>query len=215
MVMLSYAVHEHHRRVPVDDYTRDFVDVPRFVEFCRACPQHDQTWACPEFDFDPRDVWARYSWIHLIAFSMDFDPDQRRTGWERDELTREVMDTFHREKKRALRTMIRLRNRVPGSQVLGAGSCELCRVCTRRQGRPCRLPQLLVHSMESMGADVEATSRELFDHPIEWSDGTSLPDSYVIVMGLVCNQPDLPPDAWGTPRHGVAARPSARAVKAQ
>lgn len=190
--MLSYQVHELRRRVPVRDFVADYVDQPRFLELCRACPAHNRTWACPEFDFDPADVWKRFEWLHLVCFSMDFDDDQKRTGWDREELTHEVMDIFSTEKKRALRTMIALRNRTPGSQVLGAGACELCRICTRTQGRPCRLPQLLVHSLESMGADVESTSRQLFDHPIEWSDGTTLPDSYVLIMGLLCARDTLP-----------------------
>ncbi len=182
---------EHHREqliIPAEQYIAQFVDVPHFLSLCRACPKHNQTWACPEFNFDPLDIWAHYEWLQLTCFALDFTSSQQLIHWEPSILRKEVMDLFAREKRTCLRAMMRSHHEHPGSTVLGAGACELCRTCTRAAGRACRLPQLLVHSLESMGADVEASSRELFNRPIEWSDGTGLPSGYVIIMGLLSHE---------------------------
>jgi len=193
--VLDYVVRETRRRFAVADYVRDFVDVPRFRGFCEACQRYGENWACPPFDFDPLDVWARYRWLHLTAFIMEFTPAQPRSGLDHDRLVADVMEMFHQEKRRAHHRLMKLRAAVPDSVGLGAGGCDVCPVCTRKQGLPCRLPGQLVHSIESLGGDVEATMRVAFEHPTQWSDGTDLPDSYVLVMGLLCDQEELPDSA--------------------
>lgn len=190
--MLRYVIREEHRSIRTEDYVRDFVDVPKFLEFCRACPRHDQTWACPEFDFDPLDIWASHRWFHLNARVMEFTPDQPRTGLSREELLDDVTTMFHREKRQAHRELVALHRRVAHSTPLSAGACELCEECTRAEGKPCRIPDQLFHSIESLGGDVSATMTRLFGHPVQWSDGTSLPDSYLLVTGLLCDSEHIP-----------------------
>ncbi|WOP19346.1 DUF2284 domain-containing protein [Raineyella sp. LH-20] len=205
--MLHYVVSETYRQVAVEEYLRDFVDVPRFHAFCRECPAYGRNWSCPPFDFDPVGVWARFRWLHLVAFRMEFTADQPRTDLDHDRLVSDVMAMFRREKRRAHRSMMALHRALPGSIPLGAGECGLCPTCTRRDGSPCRIPDQLVHSLESMGGDVDATMRVLFDQPTLWSDGTSLPDHYLLVVGLLCNQDELPATSPRKPAEGVAGVP--------
>ena len=190
--MLRYTVREEHRSVRTRDYVRDLVDVPKFLGFCRACSRHDQTWGCPEFDFDPLEVWGRYEWFHLTARIMEFMADQPRTGLSHEELVGDVMAMFHREKMQAHRELVALHRRVTPSMALSAGACELCAECTRPLGKPCRIPDQLFHSIESLGGDVATTMSQLFDHPVEWSDGDRLPDSYLVVTGLLCDANEAP-----------------------
>ncbi|MFT8395504.1 DUF2284 domain-containing protein [Propionibacterium sp.] len=190
--MLDYVTREEHRRIAAQDYVRDFVNVPKFVEFCRECGSHNQTWACPEFDFDPLDVWQKYRWLHLSARIMEFTPGQPRTGIPHQQLLDDVRAMFSKEKWHAYRQLVALHRRVPGSVGLSVGSCEVCTECTRPQGLPCRNPDQLFHSIESMGGDVMGTMSTIFGHPTLWSDGTTLPASYLVVTGLLCNVEELP-----------------------
>ncbi len=204
--MLRYTVREEHCRISTDDYLRDFVDVPRFLEFCRACSWYGRNWACPGLDFDPVAVWSSRDWLHLTAFWMEFSDDQPRTGLAPAQLISEVKAMYHHEKRRAHRRLMAMRTASPGSYPVGAGECDLCPTCTRERDHPCRIPDQLVHSIESLGGNVEATMRVLFGHAPEWSDGTSLPDRFALVIGLLCDQAEPPhsPARSGKP---TTARP--------
>lgn len=190
--MLRYVVHASTRRILAEDYLRDYVNVPKFRTFCQACRVYGTNWACPPFDFDPLDTWRGYRWLHLIAFRLCFTKDQPRTGLDHDQMITDVLEMFRFEKRRSHRYLMRLRAAVPGSQALAAGECRLCPVCTRSYGLPCRLPDQMMHSIEALGGDVEATMRVIFDDPVAWSDGTSLPDHYTLVAGLLADQAELP-----------------------
>ena len=190
--MLSYTVRTQQRRIRVEDYLRDYVDVPRCHQYCRQCGCYATNWACPPFAFDPLAMWRRYRWLHLIAFRLEFTPDQLRSALGHEELVDQVLKMFHAEKRRAQRMLMALRAAVPDSMPLGAGQCRLCPVCTRKSGEPCRMPDQLAYSIESMGGDVEGTMRMLFDDPVVWSDGSQLPDHYLVVVGLLCDQDELP-----------------------
>lgn len=190
--MLRYGVRSSVRRIAVADFVRDYVNVPKFRAFCELCPVYRTNWACPPFAFDPVRIWQGYSWLHLIAFRLEFAADQPRTGFDHDELVFEVLELFRHEKRRTHRYLLRLKDAVPGSQGLAAGECRVCPECTRSHGQPCRIPDQMMHSIEALGGDVETIMRVLFDDPVVWSDGTSLPDHFTLVAGLLCDQPALP-----------------------
>jgi hypothetical protein len=38
-------------RLGIDEYIEKYVDVPKFLKACQACPYYGVTWACPPFDF--------------------------------------------------------------------------------------------------------------------------------------------------------------------
>jgi predicted metal-binding protein len=73
---------------------------------------------------------------------------------------------------------------VPGSRCF-TFRCVLCpEGCTRPQGRPCRHPDKLRHSLESVGFDIEAMTRDLLDIHLEWSHDGSLPKHITLVTAL-------------------------------
>ena len=189
--MLAHTVRDARRTIGTPEFVERFVDVPRFLECCRACPAHGRTWACPEFDFDPMDVWRSRRWFHVIVRTLALTADQPRSGLDPDELRPQVMELFTAEKRRLRHRVVVLRARHEGSVPLLAGSCELCARCTRLDGRPCLHPGQLIHSVESIGGDVVGLVRELFGIEMGWSDGTSLPEAYHLVAGLLSDEPVL------------------------
>ena len=76
-----------------------------------------------------------------------FDPE------ELAEYTRRLTAEQARQMDRALR------RQYPGAAVLTTGGCTLCEECTRPMGRPCRHPQAVGYSLESLGCDVGAAAR--------------------------------------------------------
>jgi hypothetical protein len=205
--MLRYTVRTEHGRIRTADFLRDFVDVPRHLAFCRRCCHHGGNWACPQFGFDPRAVWASRDWFHLTAHVMAFTEDQPRTGFNPDELKAEVQAMYHHQKRLAHRDLMALKAAVPGSTPIGAGECDLCAVCTRVDGQPCRIPDQLVHSIEALGGDVTATLSELLDLPSLWGEGSTLPDHYLLVVGLLADQEDITDFLTAVPQTQQRAMP--------
>jgi predicted metal-binding protein len=189
--MLRYTVRTERGRIATADFLRNFVDVPRHLAFCRRCCHQGSNWACPEFDFDPRGVWASRDWLHLTAYVMAFTEDQPRTGFDPDELKAETQAMYHHQKRLAHRDLMALKAAVPESIPIGAGECDLCAVCTRADGLPCRIPDQLVHSIEALGGDVAATLNEVFDLPCLWSEDSTLPDYFLLVTGMLADQEDI------------------------
>ena len=60
----------------VDEYVEKYVDVPKFLKACQACPYYGVTWACPPFDFDPLEFWHRYKTIVIYCRKYIFEEEE-------------------------------------------------------------------------------------------------------------------------------------------
>lgn len=191
---------------PMADYMRGFRDVSRFEEYCKVCGQYGTCWACPPFDFDTDGYLARYENILLVAVKIDVPcrsekiPELGKTddseilpandgiadiAIERRmkllEQTRVVMD----------RELLEKETRLHG-RAFFAGTCLLCGQgaeqgggCTRREGLPCRHPDKVRPSLESMGFDIGKTAKELFGLELKWASDGMLPEYYVLVGAVM------------------------------
>lgn len=57
--------------------------------------------------------------------------------------------------------------------------------CTRREGLPCRHPDKVRPSLESMGFDIGKTAKELFGLELKWASYGMLPEYYVLVGAVM------------------------------
>ena len=78
-----------------------------------------------------------------------------------------------------------LEQSLPGSFSLSAGECEECEHCTRPEGKPCRKPDKLRYSIESLGGNVGKTISRLCGIEIEWIEEGKIPEHFVLVGGLL------------------------------
>ena len=86
-----------------------------------------------------------------------------------------------------LEQLVNLEKIYPGSNALIPGSCIVCGYgnCARKKGKPCRFPEKMHHSLESLGSDLDKTSTELFGIKMEWIVDNELPDYFVQIGGLL------------------------------
>ena len=74
----------------------------------------------------------------------------------------------------------------PGSISLSAGSCQLCKNgCAKPLGQPCRFPDQMRYSIESLGGNVGLTIEKLMGIQLEWMEEGKLPHHFVLVCGLL------------------------------
>ncbi len=172
------------KELPCADFIKDYVDIPRFLGCCAACPGFGRTWACPPYDFDPMDIWRSYSTILLYAKKVLIPPEERERQRTEDELRADYEAILSPVKAGLLEELFAMEREREGSLALSAGGCSECESCTRPEGLPCRLPERKRYSVESLGGDVLKASEELLGERILWAENGSMPP-YFIIMGAL------------------------------
>lgn len=172
-----YTIEKSEKLIKVSDYLDRYVNVEEFLQYCKKCNNYEKLWSCPSYDFNPEDYWKEYDELLVVARKIIFGEgvDQDRSY----EIMLEVKEDMSRE-------LYELEKEYPGSISLSAGSCSLCKDgCTRAVGEPCRYPEMMRYSIESLGGDVGRTVSKLMGYELEWIEEGKLPSYFVLVGGLL------------------------------
>lgn len=197
---LIYTTERYEAVVSVDHYLEKYVDVDTFLEACKACPNYETVWSCPSYDFDVIDYWKQYKTLELTAIKIIFDEavaGKKLTKEEQEDITK---NSIWEVKEQLAKELYEREKAVPGSISLSAGSCTLCKGagkhteeggelyegwCTRLEGKPCRFPDKMRYSIESIGGNVGTTLSELMEIELEWIQEGRMPSYFVLVSGLL------------------------------
>uniref|UniRef100_UPI0038632189 DUF2284 domain-containing protein n=1 Tax=Methanobrevibacter sp. TaxID=66852 RepID=UPI0038632189 len=136
--------------VDVSKYYEKYVD---FEEVSKLCIEEQEmlgyNWNYPPFDFDVDELWNSYNKLKIIAFKIDFSPEEREHEFSPKELEF-VLKRFERMKVKLMNEIYMLESE--DAMGLFLGKCNLCMRCTREFGAPCKMPPRMRYSLESLGA---------------------------------------------------------------
>ena len=181
---MKYTVTSKEATIAADEFIARYRDVERFDAFCRKCPGYGKSWGCPPFDFDPCNVSDGFKTVLLIGTTIEFDEQTRAactTAEQSAAIGREAMDEVW---KTLLPRMYEMERKEPGSRCF-TFRCVLCpEGCTRPEGKPCRHPEKLRQSLEAVGFDIVAMTRDLLGIELEWSTDGSLSKHITLVTAL-------------------------------
>lgn len=177
MPEFTYTVERAEAEVAVDDYMARCVNVPRFLDCCRQCPNYETRWSCPPFNFDPLALWQHYQTLRLYARFLKLCGDNHDGN--------ALIAALRREKPVFLAELLQLERDTPGSLALACGSCDVCESCARAGGKTCRHPGWMRHSIEALGGDVSETAVRYFGRPLLWVQEGVAPDYLMLVGGLL------------------------------
>ncbi len=169
------------RTVPLKEFRETLVDVPRFLGYCQDCPNYGRYWSCPPYDFDPRDLWQRFGALRLYARKLVFCRDRLFPGERRSFEAQELPKI----KAAMARELLCREAEAPGSLALFPGKCEWCPVCARLEGKPCRTPDRMRYSLESLGGDCGGALERYFGESLQWAQGNRLPEQIILLGGLL------------------------------
>lgn len=96
-----------------------------------------------------------------------------------------MLEGLEHEKLRLLEDLLAFERETPGAVALPVGGCSLCERCTRQDGRPCRYPDKMRHSLDALGGDISKTMEMYFDKPILWIKDGKTPEYLTLVGGLL------------------------------
>ena len=171
-------IETYEKTIRVEDYIEGYVCVDEFLEMCKACENYNRKWSCPSYDFDPvEDYWKKFETLNIVGKKMVFEEGEKE-NWQT--LIEEVQAELTKELYAREAT-------IPGSRSLSAGSCQICGInnCARKNGKPCRFPEKLRYSIESLGGNVGLTCTKLLGVPLQWMEEGRVPDYFVLVGGLL------------------------------
>ena len=184
-----YQVKRLTATIAVEDFFKNYVDIPQFVECCKACPNYGLKWSCPPYDFEVEDLWKQYKTLEVICDQVVFDKAAKSKEYSAEELMKVTGDIHLKEK---LRMEEELRQKEgDGMLALAAGSCHLCSTCTRKDHphgtakEYCAQYGKMRCSIESLGGNVAKVCEELLGQTIQWISGNQLPDHLMLVGGLL------------------------------
>lgn len=181
---MNYTVTTRQTILAADEFISRYRDVERIRGFCQACPGYGKSWSCPPFDFDARTVSDGFRTVRLMCTTITFDEATRATCQTPEQsaaVGRAAMDEVCKD---LLPRLYELEREVPGSRCF-TYRCVLCpEGCTRPEGKPCRHPQQLRHSLEAVGFDIVAMTRDLLGIDLEWSTDGSLPKHLNLITAL-------------------------------
>lgn len=166
--------------LPMNEMLENYVDVEKFLGCCAACPRYGQTWSCPPYSFDPAAVWPQYAFVTLYA--MQVFPESAGAG----SAALADCEAFLFPYRKRLDALLEEREReTPHSLRLDPGRCRICDVCARREDKPCRFPEKLRYSLESLGANVGALATDRLGTPLLWGTKDAPPEYYVLVGAVL------------------------------
>jgi predicted metal-binding protein len=169
--------------VDVSQYYENYVD---FEEVSKLCIEEQEmlgyNWNYPPFDFDVDEVWNSYNKLKIIAFKIDFSPEELEHEFSPEELEF-VLKRFERMKVKLMNEIYMLESE--DAMGLFLGKCNLCMRCTREFGAPCKMPPRMRYSLESLGAYVDKTIEDMFGYEIKYANDGKLPEYLIFVGGLL------------------------------
>lgn len=173
-----YNLERFEKEISLPLYLEHYVNVEEFLQYCKACPNYNKLWSCPAYDFNPEDYWGRYRTLTILGYKINFAPDitEKRS-----------MEIMAEVKNKITEELFAMEEKFPESMSLSAGSCSECGpdACTRTEGLPCRYPEKMRYSIESLGGNVGKTVHKLLGIELEWIEEGKLPSYFVLVGGLL------------------------------
>lgn len=183
-VVMKYTVQTREVTIPAEEFISRYRDVDRIRQYCLQCPGYGKSWGCPPFDFDPRSASDGFKTVKLMATIIEFDELTRAACQDAQAAARVGREAMNEVWQSLLPRLYDMEREVPGSRCF-TFRCVLCpEGCTRPEGKPCRYPDKLRHSLESVGFDIEAMTRELLEIELEWSRDGSLSKHITLVTAL-------------------------------
>lgn len=181
-----YTTKRYEATIPVSDYLKGYVDVDTFLECCKACPNYDSKWSCPSYDFDVIEYWKKYQTLDLTAIKIIFDEGYAGKELPEEEIQRITEASVMQIKRELSEELLCREKEIPESISLSAGSCIFCKGnCSRKEDKPCRFPDKMRYSIESLGGNVGLTISKLMGIELEWMEEGKLPHYFVLVCGLL------------------------------
>jgi len=184
-----FSIKNYFSYIPVTDYISNYRDADKFIVYCKQCNKYGNCWACPPYDFDATDYILKYNKAYIIGTKISLSEDIRKACKNAEDSKSTGAKVIVDVRTMLDKQLLDAESNTVDSKAFFAGTCHICEPgdCTRIQNEPCRYPDKIRHSLESVGFDIGKTTEELLGIKLKWSNDGSLPEYLTLVSGLFTN----------------------------
>lgn len=184
---MSYTVEKRNANINVSNILKDYIDVPKFITFCKECPKYNKIWSCPEHDFDVIEYWNHYDTAELHLSLINYDSENIMEQCNYDEWKSIIWQASSTEKAKMSEYLLKQEKINDDCVSLSSGSCKICgeENCMKIKSKPCCNPDKMRYSIESLGGDVVKLAKDVFDVELEWMTKENFPDHTILMGGLL------------------------------
>lgn len=170
-----------------EEFVSRFVDEAMTLAGCEDCLSYGKVWSCPKHRFSLEEFWNQFTEVELYIVKIVFEPELLEETYSVDEMQMLMNEVIPVETERLHAFAKEQEQRNPGSMCFSSGgACSRCKNgCTRTLDQPCRFPEELRYSVESIGINACKATEELFEFPLLWSMFGKLPEYLTFVNGLL------------------------------
>lgn len=183
-----YSIQNYIANIPVTQYIAQYRNASKFIEFCKQCPKYSNSWACPPFLFDSDKYPSSYNIAYLLGTKITLPKSFHSSMFGSDELIKQTEEIIRIVRLELDQQLLSAEQQIKNSKAFFAGSCLFCfnKECTRVLGEPCRYPEKIRPSLESLGFDIGKTTEELLGIELQWNTINHQPEYITLVSGLFC-----------------------------
>ncbi|MGN0941646.1 MAG: DUF2284 domain-containing protein [Selenomonadaceae bacterium] len=193
--MENYTVSYKMYEMALDGFMEKYHDREKYIALCRACPNYNKKWSCPELSFDVDEYLKNFRYIYIVGAKIDLSKETiaaadtmdkvKNVGWE-------IIQTVRHSMKGK---MLAMEEKSEGSVSLASGDCDICAECTRPQGKPCRFPEKMRYSLDAFSMNLTQITEDAFNIKIQWIKDR-LPDYFTLIHALLTKK-KIDERAWG------------------
>ena len=180
--------------MPMADFRRRYQDREKFIAYCRECPRYDTVWSCPPLGFDADEYLKRFSWVSVVGAKIVLDKKVIEAADTADKMKDTGWKILSKVKLELEDKMRQMEGQVPGSVALSSGGCNMCKECSRKEWKPCRMPEKMRHSLDAFGFDLSAITKDMLGIEILWCRDR-LPEYFTLIHGLM-TAGDVQKEVW-------------------
>lgn len=182
-----YTPHFYKTVLSREEFVSKYIDEAMTIAGCEDCLNYGKVWSCPKHDFSLKDFWEQFSVVELYVVQIMFAPELLAETYSEDEMQMLMSEVIPVETNRLHDYARMMEDQVPESMCFSSGgACSKCKGgCSRTLDQPCRFPEELRYSVESIGINACKAIEELFEFPLLWSMFGKLPEYLTFVNGLL------------------------------
>ncbi|MBC3886808.1 hypothetical protein GH810_00560 [Acetobacterium paludosum] len=181
----------------VEYLMEEYFDREKTLGYCKECPNFSKYWSCPTYTFDEAIFLKQFKYMHIIGRQFEVPRDDIRNIRDPQEINDYCTEKLEAIKVMTWKTLLEIEDEVEGALGLVSGNCPICEIqkmpCARKSNQPCRNPNLMRYSLESLGFNVASLVKYEVGMTLEWPANCRLPKVLTSVSAILCNE-EIPKD---------------------
>jgi predicted metal-binding protein len=154
------------------------VEKELFSDMCRkGCINYNKKYCCPPFSPKLNDYVKNYEYLIIILLKIDLDQFSKYKEYHKLRVGNAII-------KPRIEKLMRILEKDFNTKFLSSGACRLCKPCQKKLNKPCKHPNKMRFSLESLGVDCNKLVEKLFNFKLLWYKDKKAPQYTAVVCGL-------------------------------